>query len=164
MILPILTEPNPLLHKQAKPIADARIISAEMKKLATDLIETMRAKDGVGLAATQAGRLEQICVVAVDLEKQEKREIVLINPRWEKIGLRKETDDEGCLSVPEIFGKVKRYKKIRVFAKNLLGNNLEFVAEDLLARIIQHEVDHLNGILFTEKAKGLHKIDKSAGK
>jgi peptide deformylase len=126
------------------------------------MVETMYAKDGVGLASVQVGESKQLCVIAKNYNTlNKKQDLCLINPSWTKLSVFKAWDEEGCLSVPGVYGKVKRYTKIKVQALDSNGKLLEFVAEDFFARIIQHEVDHLNGILFIEKAKNLHQIDKN---
>lgn len=152
MILDILIEPNEILHKKTVLVTPEQFSGTEIKDLIKKMIETMYAKDGVGLAASQVGKLLSLCVISKKFTPEQKNDLVLINPEWEKMSVRKITDEEGCLSVPNIFGKVKRYKKIKVRAQNAGGKKIEFPAEDFFARIIQHEVDHLQGILFIEKA------------
>ncbi len=159
MILDITTDPNEILHKKSAPLAADRFNSPEIKKLAEDMIETMYIKDGVGLAAPQVGQSLALCVIAGKYTPDEKTDLILINPEWEKISIQKTVDEEGCLSVPNTFGEVKRYKKIKVRGQNIKGEKIEFPAEDYFARIIQHEIDHLNGILFIEKAKNLRQND-----
>ena len=139
-------------------LAADRFNSPEIKKLAGDMIETMYAKDGVGLAAPQVGQSLAICVITGKYTS-DKTDLVLINLEWEKMSLRKTVDEEGCLSVPNMFGEVKRYKKIKVRGQNIKGEKIEFPAEDFFARVLQHEIDHLNGILFIEKAKKLRQAD-----
>ncbi|PIT88769.1 MAG: peptide deformylase [Candidatus Magasanikbacteria bacterium CG10_big_fil_rev_8_21_14_0_10_36_32] len=159
MILDIVTDPNEILHKKSASLSADRFGSPDIKKLTTNMIETMYAKDGVGLAAPQIGQSLAICVIAKKYTPNQKTDLILINPEWEKMSLQKTIDDEGCLSVPNIFGEVKRYKKIKVYGQNIRGEKMEFPAEDYFARILQHEIDHLNGILFIEKAKKLRQAD-----
>ncbi|MFA7653602.1 MAG: peptide deformylase [Candidatus Magasanikbacteria bacterium] len=161
MILKITTEPNPILHKVGAQIAPTNLISGKYNQLIVDMVETMYADDGVGIAAPQVGQSIQLCVIAKQYNPIDaKQDLILINPVWEKLSILKKTDEEGCLSVPNIYGKVKRYTKIRVKAFDQAGKPISFIAKDFPARIIQHEVDHLDGILFIEKAKNLHKIEK----
>lgn len=159
MILDIIIEPNDILHKKSAPLALNQISDAKISRLIKDMIETMHAKDGIGLAAPQIGQSLSLCIIAKQYTPEKKADLVLINPEWEKLSRRTGMDEEGCLSVPDTFGKVKRYKKIKVLAQNFKGKKTEFQAEDFFARIIQHEVDHLNGILFIEKAKTLRHAD-----
>ncbi len=161
MTLPVIVEPNPILHKKAQSVDPAIIGEQKFKKLIKGLIETMYVKDGVGMAAPQINESVQLCVI----HKQQNpldpnKDLILINPTWEKTSVFKAWDEEGCLSVPGIYGKVKRYRKIRVKALDENGQPLNFTAEDFPARVIQHECDHLQGVLFIEKAKDLHEIEK----
>ncbi len=160
MLLPIITTPNPILHTKTKPLTKEEILVKKTQRLIKNMIETMLKADGAGLAATQVGQAVAICVIAKIYTLEKKEDLVLVNPKWKRASLLKEWDVEGCLSVPEIWGKVKRYKKIKIEALNKNGEVIKFKASDILARVIQHEVDHLNGILFIEKAKELQKIEK----
>lgn len=160
MIYPIVFEPESILHKQSLDIDPATISTKEFQQLVKDMIETMYAKDGVGLAAVQIGKSLQVCVIAKTYNTFSKNDLCLINPTWTKISIHKAWDEEGCLSVPKVYGKIKRYTNIRVDALNTKGQPIQFEAQDFFARIIQHEVDHLNGTLFIEKATGLHTIEK----
>jgi len=159
MLLEIITEPNKILHQIGVDIELAEIKSVEFQKFVDDMVETMYKKDGVGLAAPQVGVSKKLTVITKEYTNFERQEdLILINPRWEKLSRWQSWDEEGCLSVPNIWGKVKRYKKIKVSGLNRQGKNIEFLAEGFFARIIQHEIDHLHGILFIEKAKDLHEI------
>ncbi len=161
MILNILIEPDELLHKVANNIDVNEIKSEKIQQLIANLKETMRSQDnGAGIAATQVGELAQVCIIEKEFTTEKNDDLVLINPQWQKASILRGWDEEGCFSVPGIYGRVKRYKKIKVQALDENGNKMEFIADNFLARIIQHEVDHLNGILFIEKAKDLHKYEK----
>jgi len=161
MLLPITIEPNEVLHKKGDLVDIEKINIPGFQKFIDDMIETMYKKDGVGLASPQIGESLQICVITKEYSTfQNEEDMVLINPVWKKLSRWQSWDEEGCLSVPETYGKVKRYKKIRVKALNRHGEDIEFETEGFFARIIQHEVDHLNGILFIEKAKNIRKIEK----
>jgi peptide deformylase len=155
MVLPIILEPNKILHQVGRDLNLEEIKSNKIQKLIIDMIPTMYAKDGVGLAAPQVGESIQLCVIAKNYTPDQKKDLVLINPKWQKTSVFREWDEEGCLSVPETYGQVRRYKKIKVEALDETGKKINFVAENFFARIIQHEVDHLNGILFIEKAKNI---------
>jgi peptide deformylase len=160
MVYPIVFDPNPILHKRSTDVDPATINTPEMQKFIKDMVETMYVKDGVGLAAVQVGKSMQLCVIAKNFTPDKKKDLCLINPTWIKINDKQAWDEEGCLSVPEIYGEVKRYVHIKVKALDGKGNPIEFVAEDFFARIVQHECDHLNGTLFIEKAKNLHRVKK----
>lgn len=159
MILQVTLEPNPVLHKKGRELTAEEIKSPEMKKLFKNMVDTMYAKDGVGIAAPQVGQSLQLCVIAKKFSPVNKNEdLILINPVWQKRSVKKAWDTEGCLSVPQIYGEVQRYLKLKVSALDQHGNKIQFDANDFPARIVQHEVDHLNGILFIEKARKLQKI------
>ncbi len=160
MILPITKEPNPLLHQVSKNLTTEEINSPKTKEFLVDLIETMYAKDGVGIASVQVGNPIQMCVIARDFTPDKKKDLVLINPSFEKKSILREWGEEGCLSVPNVYGSVRRFKKIKVSALNEKGEKTDFIATDFFARICQHEIDHLNGVLFIEKAKKLHTYEK----
>jgi len=162
MILPITIEPNPLLHQVSKNLTAEEITSKKTQEFLGNLIETMYAKDGVGIAAVQVGNPIQMCVIARDFTPQKLNDLVLINPTFEKVSVLRSWDVEGCLSVPTIYGSVRRFKKIKVTALNAKGEKIEFVATEFFARIVQHEIDHLNGILFIDKAKKLHTFSKAS--
>ena len=163
MLLPVTFEPNPILHKKGRDLTVAELATPEIKKLIKNMTETMYVKDGVGIAAPQVGQSLQLCVIAKEYSPVNKNEdLILINPIWQKTSIRKVWDTEGCLSVPKIYGEVKRYLKIKVRALDKNGQAISFEASDFPARIVQHEVDHLNGILFIEKARKLHSIESEA--
>ncbi|MCS7202280.1 MAG: peptide deformylase [Dictyoglomus sp.] len=142
MVLKILTIENPILRKKAKKIER---IDEEVKKLAEDMLETMKSYNGVGLAATQIGKNVRLIVVNYD-----EKDYIFINPEI----IKKEgenIDIEGCLSIPGVEIPVKRADKILLKYQNLKGRELIMEATDLFARIIQHEIDHLDGILIIDK-------------
>ena len=141
----ILRFPDPRLHTIARPVAE---VDARIRQLVDDLLETMYAADGVGLAATQVDVHERVIVIDTSDTRDDPR--VLINP---EIVFRSEEmtfADEGCLSVPEIYDKVKRHAQVRARALNRDGEWYEFEADGLLAICVQHEMDHLLGKVFVE--------------
>lgn len=144
-IYKIVTKEDPLLRKQAKPVKE---IDDKVRKIIEDMFETLYSTDtGVGLAAPQVGILKQIIVIDTD----EEEPFALINP--EIISSEGEVDsEEGCLSCPEEYGIVKRAEKVRVKAINEKGQETEIEAEGFLAIVLQHEIDHLRGVLFIDKA------------
>lgn len=148
MILPIITIPNPILRERAKELGLEEIKTPVIQTLITDMKETVIPAGGIGLAAPQVGFSVRIVVIAVQNKK-----MVLINPEILNFSWRKEATEEGCLSVPKKWGVVKRSKIIKVKALNENGEVVKFKAKDLFARVIQHEVDHLNGVLFITRTK-----------
>lgn len=144
-VLKVVKYPDPVLTTRTKDVA--KITDAE-KKLVRDMIDTMYAENGVGLAANQVGVAKQIFVASADQVRGQ--EMVFFNPRIVKTeGVIKEF--EGCLSVPEFYEPVKRAKKVWMRATTLDGEEVEVKGEGLLSRIFQHEIDHLNGILFIDR-------------
>lgn len=142
-----------ILKKRAKKI---RKIDDKIIKLAHDMAETMRLGQGIGLAANQVGVLKRIIIVEADF--QDQRFLVLINPKIIRKSRDKAIDKEGCLSFPGIYLDIKRSKKIKVKAKNIKGEKIIIDADGILARALQHEIDHLNGILFYKRLKTIKRI------
>lgn len=147
----IITFPHPILREPAKKVTD---FDDELKTLVQDMAETMFDAPGVGLAANQIAIPRQIVVIDQSENDEEKKFLPLINPAISN-GEGSVIDEEGCLSVLECVAKVKRFQKIHVTAQDIEGNPLEFDAEDRFARIIQHEVDHLNATLFIDHLSSL---------
>jgi peptide deformylase len=144
-LLNILRYPDPRLHTVAKPVAQ---VDDRIRRLVDDMLETMYAAEGVGLAATQVDVHERVIVIDTSEGRNEPR--VLINPEltWRSEDMT--FGDEGCLSVPAIYDKVKRHARVRVKALDRNGQEYEFEAEGLLAVCVQHEMDHLVGKVFVE--------------
>ncbi len=162
MLLKVITEPKEILHQKGHELTVAELATPEIKKLIKNMTETMYVKDGVGIAAPQVDESIQLCVIAKKYSPINTNEdLVLVNPVWKKTSILKAWGEEGCLSVPTTYGEVKRYTKIKVNALNQDGQPIEFLAKDFIARIVQHEVDHLNGVLFIEKARKLHKVEST---
>ncbi|MGB5882749.1 MAG: peptide deformylase [Desulfobulbales bacterium] len=150
----ILTFPNPVLRQKVKTVTS---FDESLKELATDLAETMYDAPGAGLAANQIGVCLRVVVVDVSENKEEKKHLVLVNPEIiDKEGCQ--IDEEGCLSVIDLTAKVERYRKLLVRAQDLDGKSWEFPAEDFFARVIQHELDHINGILFIDHLSSLKRM------
>lgn len=148
-ILTILEFPDERLRKKA---VDVKTVDRNIKKLVDDMLETMYSAKGIGLAATQVNVHQRI--VVIDISEDKNTPLCLINPEIiEKEGT--EESEEGCLSVPGFFEKVKRAEKIKVKALDKEGNSFEFEADDLLAVCIQHELDHLEGKLFVDYISSL---------
>jgi peptide deformylase len=136
---------SPVLRKKAAPVA--RVDDA-VRALVDDLLETMRAARGVGLAANQVGVARRVAVV--DVGEEDPPPLVLINPVIVERAVELETAEEGCLSIPEIFGDVERAARVVVQALNRDGEPYRVAAGGYKARAIQHEIDHLDGILFLD--------------
>ncbi len=141
--LPIIKEPNPILKQKSAKIKD---ITPQIKRLILDMAETMKSAEGIGLAAPQVGQNIRLCLI-----NTANGPLAMINPLITKKSLRKTVEEEGCLSCPNSFVKVKRSKIIYVKCLDQDAKELSFRAEDLFARVIQHEVDHLDGILIIDK-------------
>ena len=144
---PILTLPDPRLRLVSAPVEK---ISAEVRKLVDDMFETMYAAPGIGLAAIQVGIPQRI--VTMDLAKKDepKQPKVYINPELLWASEERSTYEEGCLSIPEYYEEVERPAQVRVRYTDLEGNQQEVEANGLLATCLQHEIDHLNGVLFID--------------
>jgi peptide deformylase len=156
-VLKILTLPAKSLRKKSEAVDENRVAIKELENLSADLEETMIKKEGIGLAAPQVG--ENIRLIVVNTKKGP---IIMFNPKIMKKSWLKEWGEEGCLSVPLVFGDVKRHKKITCVFCNRKGAREKINASGLLARVIQHEIDHLDGILFIDKARNLKKLDENA--
>jgi peptide deformylase len=137
---------NPVLRKKSQTIKE---IDEKVLKLAQDMIETMEKNNGAGLSACQVGENIRMFVVPKELSQQ----WLFINPEIIKISRKTETMEEGCLSLPNVFLPIKRATSLKVKALDEKGKEFKLKAKDLLARIIQHELDHLNGILITDYEK-----------
>ena len=168
MILPVVKYGSPVLRQKGALIEK---VSPEIKKLIADMFETMRENHGVGLAAQQIGRALQLTVIDVTgatdrpswaevdgkpVEVDELMPMVLINPVVKPVG-EPMKGAEGCLSFPEIFGDITRPESVDVHALDAKGKPISFRAGGLLGRAVQHETDHLNGILFIDRMEKAHK-------
>jgi len=169
-MLEILKIPTESLRKPSVKIEKKILLSDEIQQLIKDMITTMYGDDGVGLAAPQVKKNIRICVIGKESIKKDysiiskindinfNKDIILVNPKWTKLNRKTTNDIEGCLSVPKTYGKVKRCRDITVEAMNKKGENIKFEAYNFFARVIQHEIDHLDGILFIDKAKDIYLI------
>ncbi|HOK00448.1 MAG TPA: peptide deformylase [Candidatus Pacearchaeota archaeon] len=147
-LLEIKKYPDPILKKKSYEVEK---ITDEIKKLIEDMAETMKKNNGVGIAAPQVGVLKRIIVI-----ETENGIVPFINPKIIKKSKEKETMEEGCLSFPGVFLKIKRPKEVEIEALNKEGKKIK--AKGLLARILQHEIDHLDGILLIDRLSFLGKI------
>jgi len=151
MPLEIVKYPDPVLERPTEPVTE---FNDELRKFVDDMFESMYAAKGIGLAAPQVGVSKRLTVIDLSFKERPEDKIVLINP---EIILRegKQYEEEGCLSLPEIREKVSRAAKVTVRAQDLDGNWFEMDGTELLARAFQHEIDHLDGILFFRRVSAL---------
>ena len=151
--LQIRIDGDPILRKLSRKL---EVIDEDLHRLIDDMYETMYEAQGVGLAAVQIGKLKQLIVI----DDYEGTKIVLINP--ERVAEEGSSEAlEGCLSVPERVGKVKRFEKVKINYTDRDGEEKTLEAEDFLARIIQHEMDHLEGILYTDLTDEMYDVEGS---
>lgn len=158
-LLDIILHPNPILREKCVELTEDEIKSKEIKALLLDMEETMQKKDGAGLAAPQVGKTMRLMVI-----NDNNKTLFMLNPKITKRSWAKAIDDEGCLSILDkkgknIYGKVSRHKKIKCNFIDEKGKKRSLEASDMLARAIQHEIDHLDGILFIDRL-----VDSSSNK
>jgi len=148
----IVTIPHPVLRKKARKVTE---VDADVRKLINEMVEAMREAPGVGLAAPQVGVSSRVVVIEFGDEEDEdapKKLYALINPEVVEASEEKVLGIEGCLSIPRLVGEVERHQRVVVKALNRHGKPVKMKAEGWLARILQHEIDHLEGILYTDRA------------
>jgi len=160
----IVTLPEPVLYRKARPV---KKFDKDLQTLIDDMIDTMREAPGVGLAAPQVGIPERLIVIEYadqpeedDGEEHKKvkpKLYVMINPEIVKTSEETVMGVEGCLSVPALIGEVERFEEVQVKGLNRHGQPMKIKAKGWLARIFQHEVDHINGVIFTQRAKRVWK-------
>ncbi|WP_288430320.1 peptide deformylase [uncultured Agrobacterium sp.] len=146
-IKPLIILPDPLLRQQSKPI---ETVDAEIARLADDMLETMYDAPGIGLAAIQVGIPRRMLVIDLSREDEEKKPIVFINPEILKVSDDVSTYEEGCLSIPDYYAEVERPASLTVGYIDRDGKQQTVEADGLLATCLQHEIDHLNGVLFID--------------
>ena len=150
----ILTVPDPILRKKSLQVDK---VDKEIKKLMDDMLETMYKAPGIGLAAVQIGVLKRVVVMDISRETDKKEPMYFVNPEIVWKSNEKVTYEEGCLSIPNQFANIERSEKCTVKYLDYFGAEKEIQAEGLLATCIQHEIDHLNGILFIDYLSKLKK-------
>ena len=155
MTLTIIPHPHPTLRVCSKPI---KRVDSQLRSLVSEMLDLMYQAEGVGLAANQVNLPLRLFVANPTGNRDDGEELVLINPEIQS-PKGNETAQEGCLSLPGIYGNVKRPKTIMVSAYDLKGNSIEREMDGFLARVIQHENDHLNGVLFFDRMSGESKRD-----
>jgi peptide deformylase len=166
-ILKVARLGHPVLRQPARPLAPELIRSAEIQRLIDDMIETMREYDGAGLAANQVHTPLQIAVIEVlgNPRYPDAPEVpltVLVNPVVTPLGEKLEEGWEGCLSVPEMRGMVPRHTAVRLQCFDRDGQSVDLDAKDFFARVIQHETDHLNGIVYLDRMRDLSTLSHIA--
>ena len=152
-IRPIVTLPDPVLRRKARPVSS---FDAGLQSLVDDMIDTMREAPGVGLAAPQVGVSERVIVVEYaedeDNENAPKKLYVMVNPEIKKCSEETDLGTEGCLSVPGWQGEVERTFEVIVKGQTRHGQPMKVKAKGWMARIFQHEIDHIDGVVFTDRA------------
>jgi len=151
-LLKIVKYPDQFLKHTATPVAK---INDDIQKLIDDMAETMFEEPGMGLAATQVGRDERLFVYNTSKDEKEREYEVVINPEIISSQGSQVIEKEGCLSVPDYKANVKRYASVTVSGLNREGEPVDLEAQELLAAVFQHEIDHLNGILFIDRISSL---------
>ncbi len=147
----VVKYPDPVLAKKGAPVTE---FDAKLKKLVEEMFESMYAAQGIGLAAPQIAQSRRLAIIDLSFNKKPEDRIVLLNPEViERTG--KQLEEEGCLSLPEIREKVSRAAWVKVRAQNVKGEWFEVEGEELLARALQHEIDHLDGVLFIDRISRL---------
>ena len=152
-ILEVRKPNDPILRKKSKEVLE---IDGQILRIIDDLKETLKRNNGVGVAAPQVGISKRVIVIDLTFAKQGVFE--LVNPRIIKKSRIKESDEEGCLNFPGVFLTIKRAKEVLVKAKDRSGKEVEIRASDIFARVLQHEIDHLDGILFFDRLPLLKKL------
>ena len=151
-VLPICVLPDPTLRQRSKRI---RYIDSSVQRLTDNMLETMRSASGVGLAAPQVGALFRVIVIGIP----EEEDIVMVNAEIvRRTGER--LVDEGCLSVPGYLGQIKRAESVTVKGRDQNGKEIRIKADGLLAQALEHEIDHLNGVLYIDHLDSMDKLRK----
>ncbi|KJF75211.1 MULTISPECIES: peptide deformylase [Rhizobium/Agrobacterium group] len=146
-IKPLIILPDPVLRQQSRPIEQ---VDAEVLRLADDMLETMYDAPGIGLAAIQVGVPRRMLVIDVSRDDEEKKPVVFINPEILKVSDDVSAYEEGCLSIPDYYAEVERPASLTMRYVDRDGKQQTIDADGLLATCLQHEIDHLNGILFID--------------
>ena len=150
-ILKVARMGYPMLRTRARPLEPDEISTPRIQQLIDDMFETMRDSEGIGLAGPQVYESIRLFVAGVDDEERMMPPVVMINPEVTPVGSDVEEDWEGCLSIPDIRGRVSRATDIKVRALDRHGKPISMTADGFPARVIQHEVDHLDGVLFFDR-------------
>lgn len=151
MIRPIVKYPDPGLAEKCPPVGE---FDESLRELASDMLETMYAAPGIGLAAPQVGSNLRLLVIDVTSGREDGHKLILVNPEIVEAQGR-QREDEGCLSLPGLSAVVERPWKVLVKAQDLDGNPIELEGEEMLARVLCHEIDHLDGVLYLDRISPL---------
>ena len=157
----IVTVPDPILRKKARKVTE---FGPELQNLLNDMVETMREAPGVGLAAPQVGVSQRIIVIEYRSEEDEDappRLYTLVNPEIARSSRETLVGTEGCLSIPGIAGDVERFEEVTIRGQNRHGQPVKIKAKGWMARIFQHEIDHLDGVLFTDRAEKAWMVEQA---
>jgi peptide deformylase len=163
-ILKVARMGHPVLRSRARALDRAEIKTASIQKLIDDMIETMEEYQGIGLAGPQVHEPLRIFIAGLQEDARSDDDdpaivpVAMVNPEIVPIGSDMGTDWEGCLSIPDIRGKVPRYKRVKIRAFDREGTRIELQLADLAARVVQHENDHLDGVLFFDRMKGFETL------
>ena len=156
-IIPIRTVPDPVLRQKARRI---KTVDRTISRLIEDMWETLRTVNGIGLAAPQVGVPIRLIVISIPRKEQNNEEYAIINPEV----LRRKGErivKEGCLSIPGYIGEIKRSESVRVKGLDPAGKEIKLRAEELLAQALEHEIDHLNGVLYVDRLESQDKLHKA---
>ncbi len=148
MVIQVLIDTNPKLRERSREISVQEIKTTETQKFFDNLIETMKAENGVGIAAPQVGYGIRVIIVQTKNGQE-----IFINPEITFQSIKKVSEEEGCLSVPGVYGLVERHKEVKISAFDRNGNKIQPDTKGFMSIVFQHEIDHLNGILFIDRAK-----------
>jgi peptide deformylase len=161
-ILKVARIGNPVVRARARPVAESQIRGREFQRLVDDMVETMHEYDGVGLAAPQVHVGLRLAVIEVPASDERAGDgvplMVLVNPELTPLGDEKVVGWEGCLSVPELRGQVPRWRSLRLSARDRKGRRYRLEAGGFLARVIQHECDHLDGNVYLDRMKDMRSL------
>jgi peptide deformylase len=156
----VILVPHPTLRKKAEPVKD---FGPELQGLIDDMVETMQLESGVGLAAPQVNISQQVIVIEFGSEEEEELPpelYILVNPKITRFSTDVVLGAEGCLSIPGLMGEVERAYQVTIEGQDRSGSPVTLHPEGWLARVFQHEIDHLNGILYTDRATQVWKTDE----
>jgi len=154
LVLEIRKYGDPVLRQRAETVT---VFDEKLARLAADMMATMEAANGVGLAGNQVGVLKQIFVADTASFELTGRKLVVVNPEIVFRSSDEVVEEEGCLSIPGVYAEVRRPKKIKLAGQNLKGEKMELDAEEMIARVFCHETDHLNGVLFIDHLSALER-------
>jgi peptide deformylase len=154
-ILRIRTWGDPILKTRSPEV---REVNDEIKRLVKDMLETLAAENGVGLAANQVGSTHRVFVAEIPSKVGPSQRYVLINPKLTGLSRETETVEEGCLSFPGLYGPVERHIEVEIQGQDLDGRSVTLKGTGLLARAFQHEMDHLDGVVFIERMKLVQRL------